>query len=129
MHSRVSEQVSVYLLYMLPLWSGYEVIKGPLHSAAAGKRALSSLVLGQQLGTCKEKLHDPVCRKIGNCDTLCWRKDAERHNIMEKHRFQGDERRELYHEALYRRRKDHINGKERPIAEAFKIKVIKREER
>lgn len=53
-----------------------------------------------------------MCRKIGNCDTLCQRKYAERHSIMEKHRFQGDERRGLHHEALYRRKKDHMDGKE-----------------
>lgn len=31
---------------------------------------------------------------------------------MGRHRFQRDKRRELHHEALYRRRKDHMDGKE-----------------
>lgn len=45
-------RVSVYLPCVLPLCGGDKVIKGPLHSAAAGERALSSLELGQQLRTC-----------------------------------------------------------------------------
>lgn len=66
---------------------------------------------GVKRGYGKERLHESVCRKIGNCDTLCQRKYAEKHSIVEKHRFQGDDWRELYHEALYRR-KDHMDGKE-----------------
>lgn len=53
-----------------------------------------------------------VCKKIGNCDTLCQRKYTERHGFMEKHRFQRDQKRKLCHEALYRRRKEHMDGKE-----------------
>lgn len=39
----------------------------------------------------KERLHKSMRRKIGNCDTLCQRKYAEKHSTVEKHRFQGDE--------------------------------------
>lgn len=43
----VQSRVSVYLPCMPPLCDGYKVIKGSLHSAAAGERALRSPVLGQ----------------------------------------------------------------------------------
>lgn len=40
-------RVSVYLPCMPPLCDRYKVIKGSLHSAAAGERALRSPVLGR----------------------------------------------------------------------------------
>ena len=40
-------RVSVYLPSMPPLCDRYKVIKGSMHSAAAGERALRSPVLGQ----------------------------------------------------------------------------------
>lgn len=57
-----------------------------------GSKPLPREERGVKRGYGKERLHNSVCRKIGNCDTLCQRKYTERHSMMEKHRFQGDER-------------------------------------